>query len=105
MRAFTNNKIIKSLLIPSEDELIKKFPHISQVHIIFVRKIMAPLASIILPEKKIFMWLWPCFYCIYTIDEHESVLNRPSAKYDLHYVNILPKTYLARQECCWFEPF
>lgn len=52
MRAFTNNKIIKSLLIPSEDELIKEIPHISQVHIIFVRKIMAPLASIISPEKK-----------------------------------------------------
>lgn len=52
MRAFTNSKIIKSLLIPSEEELIKEFPHISQVHSIFVRKIMAPLASLISPEKK-----------------------------------------------------
>lgn len=35
MTGCSNNKIIKLLLIPSEDEFIKQNPHISQVHIFF----------------------------------------------------------------------
>lgn len=78
MRAFTNSKIIKSLLIPSEEELIKEFPHISQVHSIFVRKIMAPLASLISPEKKKKYSRGCGHVFIYTNDEHVCVLNTPS---------------------------
>lgn len=80
MRAFSNNKIIKRLLIPSEDELIKEFPHISQVHIIFVLKIMAPLASIISPGKKKKNSRGCCHVFIYTNDEHGRVFNRASVK-------------------------
>lgn len=32
------------------------------------------------------MWLWPWF--IYTNDQEVRVLNRPTIKYQLHYINI-----------------
>lgn len=104
----SNNKIIKLLLIPSEDEFIKKSPHIFQVHMIFffifsLRKVMAPLLFIISSEK-IFMWLWPCFvlFCfIYTNDEEVCILNRPTYKIAITLYQHSPKQNLARPVRCY----
>lgn len=114
MTGCSDNKIIKLLLIPSEDEFIKQIPHTSQVYIFFFffffkRKIMALLFSILFTRKK---YIYSCG-CgqdfIYTNEEEVCIFNRPTWKKTLkkieeknpkrshnYTISTFPKTKLAK---------
>lgn len=79
MKGFSSNKIIKLLLIPSEDHFIKQIKHIAHVYIFFPNaEGMAPLFSVTSPEEKYSCGCGHGF--IYTNEEEVRIFDRSTIK-------------------------
>lgn len=74
-------------MIPSEDEFVKKIPHVSQVHIyiyifvsvcLFFTQSYGTITFYDFTRKNIYVTVAMVF--IYTNDEEVRILNRPTIK-------------------------